>query len=117
MRPRSSELAVRAAALLASGALVAGCVPMMAASLAGMAVKQAQKPGPSNVGLKPQAEAACVQRASAYGAVHVIDVQQKRTDLIIVWGTAGEGAQKRSFECHFRRELVSFQLREIRPAR
>lgn len=103
-------------AALAPTIFLTGCVPMMAASLAGMAVKETQKPGPSNVGLKPQAEAACVARASAFGPVHVIDVQQKRTDLIIVWGTAGEGDQKRSFECHFRRELVSFRLREIKSA-
>lgn len=113
MAVRKFSLTLTVAAL---GALTAGCVPMMAASLAGMAVKQAQKPGPSNVGLKPQAEAACVGRASAVGPVHVIDVQQKRTDLIIVWGTAGEGATKQSFECHFRRELVSFKIRQIKSA-
>ena len=105
------------AALVLLVPATAACVPMMAASVAGMALRGANRPGADNSALKPQAEAACIARATPHGQVNVIDVQQKRPDLIIVWGTAGEGAARRSFECHFTSQVERFTLRAIEPAR
>ena len=79
------------------------------------AVDKTLLPGASNAELKPQAEAACTTQAARYGAVHVIDVQQKSVAKIIVWGTAGDGAQKQSFECHFGTKITAFKLRPIAP--
>lgn len=68
----------------------------------------------SNAHLKPTAIQACTQRAAQYGSVHVIDAEQRRTDLIIVWGSVTDAQQRRrTFECHFTTALVSFRLREI----
>ena len=93
-----------------------GCLPMMAMSAAEMAISSARGPTVSNADFKPEAEAACTAQANQYGAVHVIDVQQAKVNLIIVWGTVGEGAAKRSFECHFGTKVTSFTLRAITPA-
>lgn len=90
-----------------------GCVPMMAASAVGAVARSARGTPASNAALAPQAEAACTGQAEPYGAVHVIDVQRARVDRIIVWGTVGEGAAKRSFECHFGTKITSFRLRPI----
>lgn len=90
-----------------------GCVPMMAAKAVGMAASGARTAPASNAHLAPAAEAACKQQAAAHGAVHVIDVEQSRTNKIIVWGTAGEGARKQSFECHFGTAVTAFKLRPI----
>jgi len=92
-----------------------GCVPMMAASAVGMAASGARGTPASNAHLAPTAEAACRQIAAAHGTVHVIDVEQVRVNKIIVWGTAGEGAQKQSFECHFGTAVTAFKLRPIAP--
>lgn len=94
-----------------------GCLPMMAASAISMAASGARGMAVSNAHLAPHAEAACKQRAAPHGAVHVIDVQQAKVDRIIVWGTAGEGAAKQSFECHFGTAVTAFRLRPIIPAR
>jgi hypothetical protein len=34
---------------------------------------------------------------------------------IIVWGTVGEDAEKRSFECDYGTKITGFKLREIHP--
>lgn len=100
--------------LLLSGPALGGCVAGMAASAVGMAVKEAQGDPESNAHLRYQAMEACSARAAPHGTVHIIDVEQRSVDRIVVWGTAGEGAQKRSFECGFGTEVTSFKLREIR---
>ncbi len=90
-----------------------GCLPMMAASAVGMATSGARSTPVSNAHLAPAAEAACKQLGAAHGTVHLIDVEQSRTNKIIVWGTAGEGAAKQSFECHFGTAVTAFKLRPI----
>ena len=68
----------------------------------------------SNAHLMPAARQACTQRAAQYGTVHVIDVEQRRVDRLIVWGSATDGRQvRRTFECHFTNSIVSFKVREI----
>jgi hypothetical protein len=65
--------------------------------------------------LKPQASAACTARASQYGAVRIIDVEQRSASKIVVWGTAGDGQQRRSFECAYGTSITGFRLRAIKP--
>ena len=102
--------------LLGSALTLSGCLPMMAASAISMAASSAKGRPVSNAHLAPAAEASCSTMAAQYGTVHVIDVQQASVGKIIVWGTAGEGARKQSFECHFGAAITAFKLRAITPA-
>ena len=86
---------------------------MMAVSAAGMVVRGAQGSPASNEALQPQAREACSAQAAHYGAVHIIDVEQHSIAKIIVWGTVGEGQQKRSFQCDFGTRITGFTLRQI----
>lgn len=105
-------------ALAASGALaVGGCVAGMAASAAGMAVRSAQGKPKSNEHLRPAARAACSAQAAQHGAVHVIDVEQRRVDRIVVWGTVTDAKERRSFECGFVNQVTYFKLRPIASVR
>lgn len=104
-----------AVAILAVAALpLGGCIPMMAANVAGMAVEAAQPKQVSNESLKPQAKAACSDYAARYGPIHLIDVEQNKVDKIIVWGTVETAQGRRSFECGFGTAITYFKLREIR---
>ncbi len=100
-------------ALIASALGLVGCVPMMAVSAVSMVARSARGTPQSNAHLAPTAEAACSAQAARYGAVHVIDVQQKGVGEIIVWGTAGALPDKQSFECHFGTRITAFRLRPI----
>ena len=106
--------ALALAVLAVSPLLLGGCVAGMAASAVGMAVKEAQGDPESNAHLRDVAVEACSAQAAQHGTVHIIDVQQRSVDRLTVWGTAGEGAEKRSFECGFGTRVTSFKLREIR---
>ena len=94
-----------------------GCVAAMATNALATAVASAQGEPQSNAHLQPAARQACSSQAAQHGAVHIIDVEQRSADRIIVWGTVGEGAQRRSFECGFGTRITSFKLREIRVRR
>jgi hypothetical protein len=87
----------------------------MAASAIGMAARSAQGQAASNEHLKPEAAAACTARASPYGAVRIIDVEQRSASKIIVWGTVEDAKQRRSFECAFGTRITGFRLRPIKP--
>lgn len=102
--------------VLGASASLSACLPMMAASAVGMAAKGMRGTPTPNAHLMPTAEAACSAQAATHGTVKIIDVQQKSVGLIIVWGTAGEGQQRRSFECHYTTKIASFRLREIKAA-
>ena len=104
---------IRIVPLIASALALSGCLPMMAVSAVSMAARSARGPAQSNAHLAPMAEAACSTQAAQYGAVHVIDVQQKSVGKIIVWGTAGAPPNKQSFECHFGTQITAFKLRPI----
>jgi len=103
--------------LLAIAAIPAlsGCVPMMALSAANMVARSAQGTPVSNEAFQPQAREACTTQAATYGSVHVIDVEQRAVNKIIVWGTVDDGKQKRSFQCDFGTKITGFKLREINP--
>jgi hypothetical protein len=99
----------------ASTLVLGGCVAGMAASAISMAARSAQGQPRSNEHLKPEASAACTARASQYGAVRIIDVEQRNASKIVVWGTVGDGGQRRSFECAYGTSITGFKLRAIKP--
>jgi hypothetical protein len=101
--------------LSATAPTLAGCVPMMAVSAAGMVAQSAQGPVIRNEALQPRAREACSAQAAHFGTVHVIDVQQYSVSKIIVWGTVDDGKEKRSFQCDFGTKITGFKLRPIAP--
>ena len=106
----------RLAALLLAVPVLGGCAAGIAASAVGLAARSAQGTTASNEHLKPQAREACSAHAAQYGAVHIIDVEQRNASRIIVWGTVTDATQRRSFQCDFRTAITGFKLRPIRPA-
>lgn len=84
-------------------------------SALGMAANSARGRPVSNEELKPQAREQCSAQAAKYGAVHVIDVEQRRIDKLIVWGTVDDGKVKQSFQCDFGTKITGFTLRPIKP--
>lgn len=110
----SSRHLVRAAALALAAFALGGCVASLAASAASMAIRSAQPRPQSNQHLQPAARQACSERAAQYGAVHVIDVEQRSVGRIVVWGTVTDAGERRSFECHFTNAVADFKLRQIR---
>ena len=102
--------------LLATPAL-GGCA-VQAALLAADIAPQIQGPmGTKNAHLKPQAERECTLRAAQHGSVYIVDVEQRRADRIIVWGSVTDAQQRRrTFECHFTTRLGTFKLGEYLPA-
>ncbi len=99
--------------LLATPAL-GGCVAQAALAAAQLAQYIPHPQGASNAHLKPAATQACTQRAAQYGSVYIVDVEQRRADRLIVWGSVTDQQQRRrTFECHFTTALVGFKLREI----
>lgn len=101
--------------LVVSALSLGGCVAGIAASAVGMAVRSAQGEPQSNQHLQPAATQACSAHASQYGAVHIIDVEQRTVSRIIVWGTVGDGKGRRSFECSYETKITGFKLRAIAP--
>lgn len=101
--------------LLGSMVALGGCAASLAASALGMAVQAAQGRPQSNEHLKPVAAEACSAHAAQYGAVRVIDVEQRSTSKIIVWGTVDDGKERRSFECAYGTKITGFKVRAIKP--
>lgn len=85
----------------------------MAASAVSMAVSQTRHPAQSNAGLQPLAASQCSKKAAEYGSVHVIDVEQRSPAKIVVWGTAEDKDERRSFMCSFGTAITDFKLRKI----
>ena len=98
------------AALLSALLSLTGCVASMAASAVGMAVSGAQGRAQSNEVMKPQAVKACSERASQFGAVHIIDVEQRTASKLIVWGTVDGQDARRSFQCSFGTSIFDFRI-------
>jgi hypothetical protein len=104
--------------LLAGSALaLGGCVAGMAVGAANMAAQSAIGRPQGNEQLQPDAASACSASASKYGAVHIIDVEQRTASRIIVWGTVDDGKTRRSFECAFGTRVTAFRLSAIKPVR
>lgn len=102
--------------LLATPAL-SGCA-LQAAMAAAQLAPQIRGPlGPSNEHLKPTAIQQCTQQAQRHGTVYIVDVEQRRSDRIIVWGSVTNSEQRRrTFECHFTTRLTAFKLGDLLPA-
>ena len=99
--------------LLATPAL-SGCAVQAAMLAAELAPELRGPMGPKNAHLKPLAIDACTQRAGQYGSVYIVDVEQRRADRIIVWGSVTDARQqRRTFECHFTTRLARFKLGEV----
>jgi hypothetical protein len=95
-----------------------GCA-VQAALVAAEVAPQIRGPlGPGNAHLRTTATQACTQRAGRYGSVFIVDVEQRRADRIVVWGSVTEAQQQRRriFECHFTTSLARFKLGEYLPA-
>ena len=102
--------------LLATPAL-SGCAVQAALAAAELAPQIRGPMGTRNAHLKPVALQACTERARQYGSVYIVDVEQRRADRIIVWGSVTDSQQRRrTFECHFTTRLTRFNLGEILPA-
>ena len=103
--------------ILASSLVLGGCAASLAASALGAAVQSARGEPQSNEHLRPEAVEGCRAHASQYGAVRVIDVEQRNTSKIVVWGTVENDKQRQSFECAFGTRVTGFKLRRIASLR
>jgi hypothetical protein len=93
---------------------IGGCA-LQAALAAAQLAPHIQAPlGPTNAHLRPAATEACTQRAGQHGSVFIVDVEQRRADRIIVWGSVTDAqARRRTFECHFTTRLTRFTLGDV----
>ena len=93
---------------------LSGCAVQAALAAAELAPHIRGPLGPSNEHLKPVAIQACTERAGRHGSVYIVDVEQRRSDRIIVWGSVTNAEQKRrTFECHFTTALTRFKMGEV----
>ncbi len=99
--------------LAGSAVALGGCVASLAVSAAGMAAKGVAGHPKSNEQAQPAAASECSNRASQYGKVHIIDVEQHSINKIVVWGTVDDGKQRRSFQCDFGTKIHGFKLRPL----
>ncbi|GLR46368.1 hypothetical protein [Sphingomonas astaxanthinifaciens] len=102
--------------LLGASLGLGGCVAGMAAGAISAAATSGRKPQGSFVadeGVKQAAIAACSAEAAKSGAVAIIDSEQRSATRVVVWGSAGTGPARHSFECHFDTRIVGFKLRRI----
>ena len=93
-----------------------GCAAGIAASAAGMAIRSAKGEPQGNQHLQPAARSACSAHAAQFGAVRIIDVEQRSPGKIIVWGTVTDATQRRSFECEFTDRIAGFKLQVIKSS-
>lgn len=102
--------------VLTSSFLLSGCVASIAASALGSAVQSARsKQQAGREPLDPQAaREACSAHAAQHGEVKIIDVENRSSSKLIVWGTVQTGQERRSFECGYRGKISGFKLREIK---
>ena len=105
------------ALLLPIAAVLGGCVASVAASALGAAVSAGRGTPKSNEGSNVAAVSQCSAQAARYGVVHIIDVEQRSINRLVVWGTAGAGEARQSFECAFGTKITSFRIRPIGPSR
>ena len=93
---------------------LSGCAVQAALAAAELAPHIRGPLGPSNEHLKPAALQACTERAGRHGSVYIVDVEQRRSDRIIVWGSVTDAQQnRRTFECHFTTAVTRFKLGEV----
>lgn len=104
--------------LLAAPAL-GGCAAQAAMAAKALADEYIPNPEPLHASLahlEPAARDACTRQAAPHGSVFILDVEQRRADRLVVWGSVTDAAQhRRTFECHFTTaaKVSGFKLREI----
>ncbi len=99
--------------ILLAAPLLGGCAVQAALAAAELVQYLPEEQRASNAHLTQAATEACTKRAAQHGSVFVGDVEQRRADLIIVWGSVTDSQRRRTFECHFTTALKRFKLREI----
>jgi hypothetical protein len=100
--------------LLLAAVPLGGCAAAIATSAAGMAVQGARGEPHGNRHLQTQARETCSAHAGQHGNVHIIDVEQRGVNRIVVWGTVALDGERQSFECTFTDRVTGFTLRKIR---
>ncbi|WP_294173501.1 hypothetical protein [uncultured Sphingomonas sp.] len=105
--------ALQLTSLLAASLALGGCVASLAASALGAAARSGQKPYQHSEALQLAATQACRAHAAQHGEVHIIDWEQRGSGKVVVYGTATNGANRRSFECTYTNKVVGFRLRAI----
>ena len=110
---QAARLRLALALLAVTSVSLGGCAAGLAATALGAAARSAQGQPQSNEHLRPVATQTCSAHAAQYGAVHIIDVEQRDMSKMIVWGTATSTAGRQSFECAFTTKIVGFKLRPI----
>ena len=103
--------------MLSTMLALSGCVASMAASAVGAAVTASRGRPVSNEGARETAISQCSALAAPYGAVHVIDVEQRSVERMVVWGTTEGRSGRRSFECAFGTKVAGFKIHPIAAAR
>jgi hypothetical protein len=101
--------------VLAGVLALPGCAASLAAGAVGAAIRSGQKPPTVDPHQGRAALEACTARAAQHGEVHIIDVERRSASEVIVWGTVGQDAGRRSFQCNYRDRISGFKLRPIRP--
>ena len=102
--------------LLLGTPALGGCAVQAALAAAELAPNIRAPMGTKNAHLRPVAVETCTRQAGQHGSVYIVDVEQRRADRIIVWGSVTDAQrQRRTFECHFTTRLSRFKLGEILP--
>jgi hypothetical protein len=100
--------------LVGLGAPLSGCAASLAMSAASLAVQAATPARPAlTEDPRPAAVTACTERAAPHGQVAIIDAELRGGSRVTVWGTVGDEAQRRSFECRHDGRVRGFTLRPI----
>lgn len=115
MRTRMALAAALAA--LPLGGCVAGMAVGAVNAVGSAAARGSARAVDPNVDIGPSAREACMARAAPLGAARVIDVEPRGPGKAIVWGSVGEGAARRSFECRWAGRIVGFTVRSIGKGR
>lgn len=105
------------AALTSLAALsLSGCAASLAAGALGAAARSAQgDPNAyhNNEALKLAAASACRARAASHGEVNVIDLEQRGSRKVVVWGTATSTVARQSFQCTYTDRVTGFRLSRL----
>jgi hypothetical protein len=109
----SARKLLQLTALLGASLALSGCVASLAASALGAAARSGQKPYQYNEALQLTATAACRAYAAQHGEVQIIDWEQRGNGKVVVYGTATNGTNRRSFECTYTDKVTGFRLRAI----
>ena len=102
---------------LASALVLPGCLPMIAASAVGTAVRTGTDRGPIafDASLRNAGMEACRTHAAGFGTPNVIDAEMRRGNAVRVYGTVEGPPERRSFVCDYRSggRVARFDLRPI----